>query len=153
MPMPVMMAAAAHATADMRAGAVTDCAPCDGANRPTHEGAGTGAERAIDQAFLRLRRSRRAEQPRRKCRNGQKPSHLAFPSIRRHACQTKAGGKFSFRKGGAARLLKRGMVNHWRIQTTAILVGFHAASGAAALRLSCKLFAASWALDDGDLQT
>jgi hypothetical protein len=47
MAVPVMVPAAAHATADMRAGAVTDRAAGDGANRATHEGARTGAAPSI----------------------------------------------------------------------------------------------------------
>ena len=65
MAVPVMVAAAAHATADMRAGAVTDRAASNGANRATHKGAGTGTERAIDQALLRLDGARGPEEARR----------------------------------------------------------------------------------------
>jgi len=54
MAVPVMVAAATHATADMRTGAVTDRTASDGAHRAPHEGAGTGAKRAIDKALLRL---------------------------------------------------------------------------------------------------
>jgi hypothetical protein len=62
-PVPVMPAASPQAAIDMRPGAIADHAAGDGTDRPADESAGAGAQRAIDQAFLRLG-ARSSEEPR-----------------------------------------------------------------------------------------